>query len=63
MPFMFGRYTYVGNDPVNKWDPFGRVDSLGEEGTSHYRMGQAVRAGVEIRALRNRGKRFHGNLK
>jgi len=25
MPFMFGRYTYVGNDPVNMWDPFGEV--------------------------------------
>ncbi len=23
MPFMFGRYTYVGNDPINAWDPFG----------------------------------------
>jgi len=23
MPFMFGRYSYVGNDPVNMWDPFG----------------------------------------
>jgi RHS repeat-associated protein len=22
-PFMFGRYSYVGNDPVNAWDPFG----------------------------------------
>ncbi len=24
MPFMFGRYTYVGNDPINKWDPTGK---------------------------------------
>jgi len=23
MPFMFGRYTYVGNDPVNLTDPTG----------------------------------------
>jgi RHS repeat-associated protein len=22
-PFMFWRYTYVGNDPINSWDPFG----------------------------------------
>ncbi len=22
-PFMFNRYTYVGNDPINAWDPFG----------------------------------------
>jgi RHS repeat-associated protein len=22
-PFIFGRYTYVGNDPINSWDPFG----------------------------------------
>ncbi len=25
MPFMFGRYTYVGNDPVNGIDPDGRI--------------------------------------
>jgi len=25
MPFMFGRYTYVGNDPVNAWDPDGAI--------------------------------------
>lgn len=22
-PYMFNRYTYVGNDPINSWDPFG----------------------------------------
>jgi len=25
-PFMFGRYTYVGNDPVNGVDPFGLAE-------------------------------------
>jgi hypothetical protein len=27
-PFMFGRYTYVGNDPVNAIDPFGLKSTL-----------------------------------
>ena len=28
-PFMFGRYTYVGNDPINSWDPFGENPAAG----------------------------------
>jgi len=28
-PFMFNRYTYVGNDPVNLTDPFGMAPYLG----------------------------------
>ncbi|MBL4852947.1 MAG: hypothetical protein JKY25_01765 [Robiginitomaculum sp.] len=29
MPFMFNRYTYVNNDPLNNWDPFGeQVEEL-----------------------------------
>ncbi len=29
MPFMFGRYTYVGNDPVNLTDPTGKNPAAG----------------------------------
>ena len=42
MPFMFGRYTYVGNDPVNFTDPTGRCRSDACRDARSQAIGQIV---------------------
>jgi len=34
-PFMFGRYTYVGNDPIGAWDPEGEECVNSGDGTTN----------------------------
>jgi len=47
MPFMFGRYTYVGNDPVNAWDPDGeRTFGLNAEG--QIAIGPGIKLAAEV---------------
>ncbi len=36
-PFMFGRYTYVANDPINAWDPKGGLQTAQEHESAQQR--------------------------
>ena len=75
MPFMFGRYTYVGNDPVNLFDPFGtapydRFNTIEEAAIDLLRLAARQTArdprnrerGGDIKIDRKTGKYYYDNI-